>query len=172
MDCSLSTTDCSKTATANVSVLLLCVIGACVGFWPYNKHPAKIFMGDSGALFAGFMLSTLSITGIMSLGTPLMYLPLLILAIPILDVAYSSLRRISKGKSPFVADAEHIHHKLLHHGLSQDQAVLVLSSISMVCATLSVVMTGAINKYAIIIVAMVLALPLINLVSKSFKKNG
>ena len=76
--------------------------------------PAKIFMGDSGALFSGFLLATLSITGVMKAAALAIILPFVVLAVPIMDITYSSLRRIFKGKSPFVADSEHIHHKLLH----------------------------------------------------------
>lgn len=153
--------------TALVAIILS---GAMLAFLTFNYNPAKIFMGDSGALFAGFMLSTLSITGIMDEGTPLMYLPFLILAIPIVDVAYSSLRRISKGKSPFIADAEHIHHKLLHHGISQDGAVLILSSISLVCAIVAIISTGFFNKYVIIIVGLAMVLFLLHVISKAIKK--
>ncbi len=155
--------------TAVVAIILL---GAMLAFLTFNYNPAKIFMGDSGALFAGFMLSTLSITGIMSEPTHIMYLPFLILAIPILDVAYSSIRRILKGKSPFVADAEHIHHKLLHHGFSQDGAVLTLSSVSMACAILAIIITGFLNKYFIFAVALIFVLFILNGVSKTIKKKN
>ena len=155
--------------TALVAIILL---GAMLSFLLYNYNPAKIFMGDSGALFAGFMLSTLSITGIMSTKTPLMYLPFLILAIPILDVTYASLRRIAKGKSPFVADAEHIHHKLLHHGFSQDTAVLTLSSASMICAIAAIIITGSLNKYFVCALALACVLFFLNALSKAIKKIG
>jgi len=108
------------------SLVAFILAGSMLGFLTYNFHPAKIFMGDSGALFAGFLLATLSIMYQMKAEGFKMYLPLLILAVPIVDITFSSLRRILKGTSPFVADAEHIHHKLLHLGLSQNKAVLVL----------------------------------------------
>ena len=87
--------------------------GSMLAFLTFNFNPAKIFMGDSGALFSGFLLATLSIAGVMKGATLAILLPFLVLAVPIMDITYSSLRRIMKGKSPFVADAEHIHHKLL-----------------------------------------------------------
>lgn len=111
--------------------------GAMLGFLTYNFHPAKIFMGDSGALFAGFLLATLSVMYSMQTADLKMYVPLLILAVPILDITFSSLRRILKGTSPFVADAEHIHHKLLHLGLSQNKAVLILVIFSIVMGGLA-----------------------------------
>ena len=75
------------------------LLGAMLSFLTYNYNPAKIFMGDSGALYAGFLLATLSITGVAKTSGHLMYLPLLILAVPMLDVAYSSIRRIMKVPS-------------------------------------------------------------------------
>ncbi len=111
----------------NVSSLIAFILaGSMLGFLTYNFHPAKIFMGDSGALFGGFILASLSILYQMKTGDWKMYLPLLVLAVPIIDIAFSTLRRILKGISPFVADAEHIHHKLLKLGLSQNKAVLLL----------------------------------------------
>ncbi len=108
------------------SLIAFILAGSMLGFLSYNFHPAKIFMGDSGALFGGFLLATLSIMYQMKSVDIKMYVPLLILAVPILDIIFSSLRRILKGTSPFVADSEHIHHKLLHLGFSQNKAVLIL----------------------------------------------
>ncbi len=108
------------------SLIAFILAGSMLGFLTYNFYPAKIFMGDSGALFAGFILATLSIMYQMKAPDWKMYVPLLVLAVPILDITFSSMRRILKGKSPFVADSEHIHHKLLHIGLSQNKAVFVL----------------------------------------------
>ncbi len=115
----------------NVSSLIAFILaGSMLGFLTYNFHPAKIFMGDSGALFAGFLLSVLSIMYSMKSTDIKMYVPLLVLAVPIIDITFSSLRRILKGTSPFVADASHIHHRLLNLGLSQNKAVLVLVAFS------------------------------------------
>lgn len=111
--------------------------GSMLGFLTYNFHPAKIFMGDSGALFAGFLLSTLSVIYSMKTNDWKMYVPLLILAVPIMDITFSSVRRILKGTSPFVADAEHIHHKLLKLGLSQNKAVLLLVAFSIIMGGLA-----------------------------------
>lgn len=119
----------SDTVSALVAFILA---GSMLGFLTYNFHPAKIFMGDSGALFAGFLLAALSVMYSMKATDCKMYVPLLILAVPVLDITFSSLRRIIKGTSPFVADAEHIHHKLLHLGLSQNKAVLVLVLFSII----------------------------------------
>lgn len=114
------------------SLIAFILAGSMLGFLTYNFHPAKIFMGDSGALFAGFLLATLSIMYQMKTADIKMYVPLLILAVPILDITFSSVRRIIKGISPFVADAGHIHHKLLKLGFSQNKAVLILVIFSII----------------------------------------
>ena len=113
-----------------ISLFAFILAGSMLGFLTYNFHPARIFMGDSGALFAGFVLATLSVMYSMKATGYCMYVPLLILAVPIIDITFSSLRRIIKGTSPFVADAEHIHHKLLNLGLTQNKAVLVVVAFS------------------------------------------
>lgn len=119
------------------SIIAFILAGSMLGFLTYNFHPAKIFMGDSGALFAGFLLSVLSIMYQMKSSDIRMYMPLLILAVPIFDILFSSFRRILKGTSPFVADAEHIHHKLLKFGLSQNKAVLVLVVFSIIMGSIA-----------------------------------
>ena len=155
--------------TALIAFILM---GAMFAFLMYNYNPAKIFMGDSGALYAGFLLSTLSITGIVKPSTGVsMYLPILILAVPLMDVAFSSIRRILKGSSPFVADSEHIHHKLLHAGYSQDKLVLLLASFSMLCAFLSIIVVTTKSKFIIIALSIVAVLLILNTVSKSIKKK-
>ncbi len=128
----------SLTPADTVSALVAFILaGSMLGFLTYNFHPAKIFMGDSGALFGGFLLASLSILYQMKSADIKMYVPLLILAVPIIDITFSSIRRILKGKSPFVADAEHIHHKLLRLGLSQNRAVLVLVVFSIIMGSLA-----------------------------------
>lgn len=159
----------SSPISALVAFILM---GAMLAFLTFNYNPAKIFMGDSGALFAGFMLATLSISGIMKNGSSLMYLPLLILIVPILDVAYSSIRRIMKGSSPFVADSEHIHHKLLHSGHSQNHAVIILSSVAMLAAVLAIFIAGSFSKYFMFAIVLVGILILLSIVSKLIKKNS
>ena len=159
----------SDSITALIAFILM---GAMCAFLTFNYNPAKIFMGDSGALYAGFLLATLSITGIVKPSTGIsMYLPILILAIPLMDVAFSSTRRILKGSSPFVADAEHIHHKLLHAGYSQDKLVLLLASFSMVCALLSIIVVSTNSTCIIIALSLIGVLLILNVVSKLIKKK-
>ncbi|GBF23117.1 UDP-GlcNAc:undecaprenyl-phosphate GlcNAc-1-phosphate transferase [Candidatus Gastranaerophilus sp. (ex Termes propinquus)] len=159
----------SSPISALVAFILM---GAVFAFLTFNYSPAKIFMGDSGALFAGFMLATLSISGIMKAGSALMYLPLLILIVPILDVAYSIVRRTMKGSSPFVADSEHIHHKLLHSGHSQNHTVIILATVAMLAAILAIIIAGSFSKYYMFAVVLVGILILLSVVSRLIKKNS
>ena len=161
------------TPPSPISALVAFILmGAMLAFLTFNYNPAKIFMGDSGALYAGFLLATLSITGIMkNSSSAVMYLPFIILAVPILDVAFSSIRRIMKGSSPFVADSEHIHHKLLHHGCSQDKVVLILATFAMGCAIISILIAGSFSRYYINAVVLVAVLLILNMISKTIKKS-
>ena len=165
-----------STIPANpISALIAFILaGSTLAFLTYNYNPAKIFMGDGGALFAGFLLATLSIAGVMKTATLAILLPFVILVVPIMDITFSSLRRIMKGKSPFVADAEHIHHKLLKAGFSQKNTVAILTSEAIVGGAIASYTVGAIKHYLVYICALVLimfTLSLINIYSNSKKSN-
>lgn len=152
-------------AMSDVVIALVAFIlaGSMLGFLTYNFHPAKIFMGDSGALFAGFLLATLSVMYSMKQSDATMYVPLIILAVPILDITFSSTRRILKGISPFVADAEHIHHKLLNLGLSQNKAVLVLVAFSIFMGALATYIAASdTTKYFLYAVIMSIVMIILN----------
>lgn len=138
----------AMTPTNAISALIAFILaGSMLAFLTYNFNPAKIFMGDSGALFAGFLLATLSITGVMKSAALTMFVPFFILSVPIIDITFSSLRRIAKGVSPFTPDAEHLHHKLLHRGLSQNKTVLVLASIAVVSGAIASFIVGSSLKF-------------------------
>lgn len=145
-----------------ISLMAFILSGAMLGFLTYNFHPAKIFMGDSGALFAGFLLATLSVIYAEKTGGWQMYMPIFVLALPICDLTFSSLRRILKGTSPFVADANHIHHKLLKLGLSQNKAVLILVIFSILTGWIATMATASDTTkyfiYAVIISAIMIIL--------------
>ncbi len=122
--------------SALISVIL---VGACLGFLPLNWHPAKMFMGDAGALLSGLLMaaSAISVTGQISVPAVVaertlllpafipVVLPLAILILPLLDFSLAVLRRLRAGKSPFAADRKHIHHRLLDLGHSHFHAVLL-----------------------------------------------
>lgn len=103
----------------SVSLLPLALLGATLGFLPYNFHPARIFMGTNGALFLGFTVGVLSIIGGAKMATVL-----LVMGLPLVDVAWQIVRRISAGGNPVFGDRGHVHYRLLDAGLSQRQIVL------------------------------------------------
>lgn len=160
-----------KMMPTNPYVLIAFILaGSMLAFLTFNFNPAKIFMGDSGSLFSGFLLATLSIAGVMKTATLAILLPFVVLSVPIIDITYASLRRISKGKSPFVADAEHIHHKLLKAGFSQNGIVAILTSVAIVGGAIASYFVGSIKHYVIYIIALVLIMFLLNLTSLLTKK--
>lgn len=120
------------------SLLSAVLIGACVGFLPFNWHPARLFMGDSGALLVGLIMATsaISVTGQIDPATmdsaralapafiPIV-LPLAVLVVPLLDFGLAVTRRLRAGKSPFSADRKHLHHRLLDIGHTHMQTVLI-----------------------------------------------
>ena len=127
---------------AQVALVMAALVGACVGFMPYNLNPAKMFMGDTGATFLGYILATMSIQGLFKYYALISFVvPFLILGLPIFDTAFAFIRRIAHGQSPMHADRSHIHHRLIDMGLSQKQAVATLYVISAILGLSAVVLT-------------------------------
>lgn len=111
----------------DAALISIVMAGATLGFLRYNFHPASIFMGDSGSMLLGFMLAAVTIQGVLkSIAAVALVVPVVALAIPILDTGWAIARRLRKGQSITHADKEHIHHRLLNMGHSQRQAVLLL----------------------------------------------
>lgn len=128
----------------DIVMVMAALAGACVGFLPYNFNPAKIFMGDTGAMFLGFILSTISIQGLFKFYAVISFaVPFLILGLPIFDTAAAIIRRISQGRSPMSPDRGHLHHKLIDMGFSQKQTVAILYSLSAILGLSAVVLTGS-----------------------------
>lgn len=128
-----------------IAVITAALVGACVGFIPYNRNPAKIFMGDTGSTFLGFMLATVSVIGLFKLYAVISFIvPFIILGFPIFDTVSAFTRRILKGQNPMKADRSHTHHKLIDMGMNQKQAVATLYMVAGVlglCAVM-IVTTG------------------------------
>jgi UDP-GlcNAc:undecaprenyl-phosphate GlcNAc-1-phosphate transferase len=122
------------------TVLMIAVAGGALGFLPFNFHPARIFMGDGGALFLGFMLASGSVIGPVKSATVIAtVVPALVLGLPIFDTAFAILRRLAGGRPIMEADKGHLHHRLMAAGLGQKQAVLTLYGISGVMGVAAVV---------------------------------
>ena len=115
-----------------VAALSIAVFAACIGFLFWNKRPASIYLGDAGALYLGFLLAAISIRVDVNSGSEIIraLVPLLIFAIPIIDITQVVIRRIKNGRSPFEGGRDHLSHLLLIKGFSQGQvlAILIISA--------------------------------------------
>lgn len=124
------------------AVLLAALVGACVGFIPYNFNPATIFMGDTGSTFLGFMLACISVFGLFKTYAVISFaVPFLVLGLPIFDICFAVIRRVAKGQSPMHADRGHVHHRLIDMGFSQKQAVAISYLLSAILGLSAVVLT-------------------------------
>ena len=137
---------------AQVAIVMAALVGASVGFMPYNLNPAKMFMGDTGATFLGYILATMSIQGLFKYYAVISFVvPFMILGLPIFDTAFAFIRRIAHGQSPMHADRSHIHHRLIDMGLNQKQAVATLYVISAILGLSAVVLTTSGEQKAILL---------------------
>lgn len=120
------------------SLITAIIVGVCIGFLPHNSHPARIFMGDSGSMFLGLLLSAaaITLTGQVDANAitaedhgptllPLL-LPFAVLAIPLMDLILAVFRRVFSGRSPFAPDKEHLHHRLLGAGHSHQRTAVIM----------------------------------------------
>lgn len=145
-----------------IAILGIALMGSCFGFLPFNFNPAKIFMGDTGSTFLGFMLATLSIQGVFKSYAVISFaVPLLILGLPLFDALFAMIRRILRGQSPMTADRGHLHHRLVDMGFSQKQTVFILYAISGVLGITAVLLAESGVLRALLLVICVLILLLI-----------
>lgn len=130
----------TDTSEYGVAILTAALAGGCLGMLPYNRNPAKVFMGDTGATFLGYTLAVISLQGLFKAYTAISFaVPILILGLPILDTFVAILRRLFNHKSPFAADRSHIHHKLIDLGLDQRQAVYLLYILNSIMGIVAII---------------------------------
>ncbi len=142
----------------NVAIILAALVGACVGFMPYNMNPAKIFAGDTGALLLGYVLATMSVIGLFKTYAIISFLlPFLLLALPLFDTSFAIIRRLIHGQSPMHPDRGHVHHRLIDMGLNQKQAVAILYCVSAVFGLSAVVLATSGGMKALLLVLAFLA---------------
>lgn len=148
-----------STGPSIATLSMLCLAGGALGFLPFNFHPAKIFMGDGGALFLGFMLAALAIEGATkSAAIVATIAPVLVLGLPIFDTAFAILRRLINRRPIMEADKGHLHHRIMAAGYGQKRAVLLLYGISGVMGVAAVLLTRDlfVESFALIAIAAVL----------------
>ena len=137
-----------------IALMMAALAGACLGFLPYNMNPAKIFMGDTGSMFLGYILAVTSIQGLFKFYAVISFaVPFILLGLPIFDTAFAIIRRLAHGQSPLQADRGHVHHRLIDLGFDQKQSVAILYAFSAVLG-LTAVLLATTNEAKLVILAL------------------
>lgn len=143
----------------SVAILSAALAGSALGFLQHNFNPAKIFMGDTGSMFLGYMLAAISVTGtVKSAATIALIVPIVALGLPIMDTAFAIIRRYMSGRPIFKPDKGHLHHRLLEMGLTQKQAVLLMYVISGCLGMSAIALTEVNHAFGTFIVIGLLAI--------------
>ncbi|MCY9546081.1 glycosyltransferase family 4 protein [Lysinibacillus xylanilyticus] len=160
----------------NMFVLAIAAIlaAATFGFLFYNFHPAKIFMGDTGALFLGFMISVLALLGFKNVTVVSLIIPVIILGVPISDTFFAIVRRVRMKKKWSDPDKSHLHHRLLDMGFTHRQTVLIIYGIAIMFGLAAIIFSmakvwGAILLVAVILTAIEIFVEVIGLAGKNYK---
>ena len=126
----------------NIFIIMICsvLIGSLLGFLVFNFHPAKIFLGDSGALLIGFIIGFVSLLGFKNITFISLFFPIVILAVPFIDTLFAMIRRVKKGQHIMQADKSHLHHKLLDLGYTHRQTVILIYSIAFMFSVVSIIL--------------------------------
>ncbi|MGE7622483.1 glycosyltransferase family 4 protein [Viridibacillus sp. NPDC096237] len=145
-----------------------------IGFLFYNFHPAKIFMGDTGALFLGFMISVLALLGFKNVTFVSLVIPIIMLGVPISDTFFAIVRRLLNKQPPFSPDKSHLHHCLLNVGFTHRQTVLIIYGIASMFGLAAIVFSmakvwGAILLITVLLVAIELFVEVIGLVGSNYR---
>lgn len=136
------------------ALMTIALMGASLGFLKYNFNPAKIIMGDTGAMFLGLVLATASVEGAMKGAAAVaMAIPAIALGLPIIDTVFAVARRVRAGKPFYAADRGHLHHRLLDLGLSQRQAVVILYGMALGLAGTALLVAAA-GKTSVTVIAL------------------
>ena len=149
-----------------IAILGIALMGSCFGFLPFNFNPAKIFMGDSGSMFLGYIIAVIALLGFKNVTLTSFIIPILLLAIPILDTLFAILRRLINHKPLGEPDKNHLHHQLLRLKLSQKKTVIIIYIVDLLFASASIVyavgnsMLGS-NIYGMVIYAILFVLILL-----------
>jgi UDP-GlcNAc:undecaprenyl-phosphate/decaprenyl-phosphate GlcNAc-1-phosphate transferase len=130
------------------ALLAASLAGGSLSFLRYNFNPAQIFMGDGGSYFIGFALAAIGIMGLVKGVTTVAIILPLILAVPIIDMSAVIVDRLSRGKSPFIADKSHLHHRLLEAGISHRRTVIFIYSLTLWVGSLAMAFSGVPSGFA------------------------
>ncbi len=148
-----------RAQTLEITITFI-MLGATAGFLVHNFYPAKLFAGEAGSAFMGFIISIISLLGYKGTLLTSMIVPILILAVPILDTLFAIVRRLLKRKPIFEADKEHLHHQFLKRHLSQRRTVLIIYAIDILFSIASILYVLKNPKYGMILYFILLAIVL------------
>ncbi|WP_251519122.1 MULTISPECIES: glycosyltransferase family 4 protein [Staphylococcus] len=161
---------------ANIFIIMICcvLIGALLGFLCFNFHPAKIFLGDSGALLIGFIIGFLSLLGFKNITFASLFFPIVILAVPFIDTLFAMVRRVKNGQHIMQADKSHLHHKLLQLGYSHRQTVVLIYSIALLFSLSSIVLYlsqpwGVLMMFILILITIELIVEFTGLIDDNYR---
>ena len=141
----------------NIAIILAALLGACIGFVPYNLNPAKIFMGDTGSTFLGYILACLSVQGLFKLYAVISFaVPFLILGVPIFDICFAIGRRVIKKQNPMHPDRGHVHHRLIDMGFNQKQSVAIIYMLTAFLGLSAAVLTSSGEMRALLLIGSIL----------------
>ena len=139
---------------SDVALVMASLVGACLGFLPFNRNPAKMFMGDTGSTFLGYILATISIQGLFKYYAIVSFaVPFLILGLPMFDTLFAIIRRLAHGQNPMAPDRGHIHHRLIDMGFSQKQSVAIAYMLTGMLGLAAVLLTSSGELKALILIA-------------------
>lgn len=152
------------TGQLSAAFISIMVAGMSFGFLPYNFYPASIFLGDSGSLFLGFMLATLSVVGVLKSTLVIAFIiPVFILGIPIYDTTTVIISRVRARKQIFMADKRHFHHRLLRAGFSQKEAVIIIYIACALLSTAALIATTFNNYQNIIVLSLIVIIGILGI---------
>lgn len=155
-----------------VALMMAALAGACLGFLPYNMNPAKIFMGDTGAMFLGYTLAVASVQGLFKFYAVISFaVPFILLGLPIFDTGFAIVRRILKGQSPLQADRGHVHHRLIDLGFDQKQSVAILYAFSALMGLTAVILARTNESRLIFLAIAILVCFFLAMSMMSFEKR-
>ncbi len=144
-------------AEQNIAVTTAALLGACLGFIPYNFNPAKIFMGDTGSTFLGFILASISIQGLFKMYAVISFaVPFIILGVPFFDICYAVLRRLWHHQNPMTADRGHFHHRLIDMGFSQKQTVAITYTLTAILGLAAVLLASSGGTKIVILICTIM----------------
>jgi UDP-GlcNAc:undecaprenyl-phosphate GlcNAc-1-phosphate transferase len=158
-----------------IALITLMLVGSTIGFLTFNFHPAKIFMGDTGSLFLGYMISVLSIAGLFKNVTFFsLLIPVIILGVPLLDTLFAMLRRFINKKPLMSPDKDHLHHCLIRIGFTHKQTVILIYGLSGIFSVSAIIferatLWGSIVTLVLLLILIELIVEATGLISKSYR---